>query len=82
LGCGLGGYTRYWIANGPTIAIDRLPIRMDSAKTRCLDLTKLCQFPRPTDVVFSKSVIEHLHDPEKYLVNAARAARPGAACCS
>lgn len=64
VGCGAGGYTKEWVnqvPNGKITALDKDPAEINGATVIKVDL----KTPRylTADVVFSKSVLEHL-DPQ------------------
>lgn len=62
VGCGAGGYTREWAAKFPSAevtALDLDPPKIDNVRTVVFDLTT-ATLPHKFDLVFSKSVLEHL----------------------
>lgn len=68
-GCGMGGYTVEFAKICKTVGYD-LEKQNIKINTRIVDLTKPMDEEGVYDVVFSKSVIEHLIDPTVYLDNA------------
>lgn len=70
-GCGRGGYTRQWIAAG--IVVQGFDLEVDPtliAVVREADLTQDLLLTPLADVVFSKSVIEHIPDAKTFVKNA------------
>ena len=65
VGCGAGGYTREWqkkFPNARIVALDLDPAPIAGVKTLKYDLSMASMFGQ-YDVVFSKSVLEHLQGP-------------------
>lgn len=70
-GCGRGGYTVEWAKECKVVGFDCLPQKVDFEFHK-VDLNGCWAMRRrpKTDVVFSKSVVEHLQSIDEYLENA------------
>lgn len=79
-GCGMGGYSIQWKKHCKVIGVDLVDVtrHCTGIPIWVLDLSKEnARVPLRQDVVFSKSVIEHLPDAKNYLSNAHKALKQG-----
>jgi SAM-dependent methyltransferase len=77
VGCGRGDFLDAWRRMGHAVmGVDREPVRAEIVR---LDISRrsLPLEPNKVDLVFSKSLIEHLADPRRMLAEAQRVLKPG-----